>query len=129
LIISDGWDRGELDVLAKEIYRLQRSSYRLMWLNPLIGAGEYQPVQRGMATALPCIDDFLPVNNLNSLEQLARTLSGVGALRPVRKQRTRPPIVPAEEQAAAEPEKRRGGEPDWKKIIEARLSAVGKRMG
>lgn len=132
LVISDGWDRGELDVLAKEIFRLQRASYRLMWLNPLIGAGEYQPVQRGMATALPCIDDFLPVNNLASLEQLARTLSAVGDLRPVRKQRTCAPLVaaePGEDGTPAGSARRRGGDPDWQKIIAARLSAVGTRMG
>jgi uncharacterized protein len=130
LVISDGWDRGELDLLAKEIYRLQRASYRLMWLNPLIGGGEYQPVQRGMATALQCIDDFLPVNNLASLEQLARALSAVGSLRPVRKQRTCAPLVaPEPTEALPETAKPRGGDPDWQKIIAARLSAVGTRMG
>jgi len=132
LVISDGWDRGELELLAKEIYRLQRASYRLIWLNPLIGAGDYQPVQRGMATALPCIDDFLPVNNLASLEQLARALTAVGTLRPVRKQRTCAPLVAAEPDGAespSQPAKRRGGDADWQKIIAARLSAVGTRMG
>lgn len=88
LVISDGWDRGDLTLLAQEIYRLQRSSYRLIWLNPLLGADAYQPVQRGMATAMPCVDDFLPVHNLASLEQLAEVLSSVATLRPVRKQRT-----------------------------------------
>ncbi len=132
LIISDGWDRGELDVLAKEIFRLQRASYRLMWLNPLIGAGEYKPVQRGMATALPCIDDFLPVNNLASLEQLAQALTAVGGLRPVRKQRTCAPLVagePGAAEALSEPAGHRGGDPDWQKVLAARLSAVGTRMG
>jgi uncharacterized protein with von Willebrand factor type A (vWA) domain len=132
LIISDGWDRGDLDLLAKEIFRLQRASYRLIWLNPLIGGGEYQPVQRGMATALPCIDDFLPVNNLTSLEQLARTLTAVGTLRPARKQRTCAPLVasePAGGDSPSEPARRRGGDPDWQKIIATRLSAPGPRMG
>ena len=132
LIISDGWDRGELDMLAKEIFRLQRASYRLMWLNPLIGSGEYKPVQRGMATALPCIDDFLPVNNLASLEQLAEALTAVGTLRPVRKQRTCAPLVASEPGAdgtSSEPARPRGGDPDWRKIIATRLSAPGTRMG
>jgi uncharacterized protein with von Willebrand factor type A (vWA) domain len=87
LVISDGWDRGELDLLAREIFRLQRSAYRLIWLNPLLGSDEYKPVQRGMSTVMPYVDDFLPVHNLASLDQLAEVLSSVTTLRPVRKQR------------------------------------------
>ncbi|MFQ6031250.1 MAG: VWA domain-containing protein, partial [Dehalococcoidia bacterium] len=52
-----------------------RSCHRLIWLNPLMGAPEYQPLTQGMQAALPYIDDFLPVHNLNSLESLARHLS------------------------------------------------------
>jgi hypothetical protein len=132
LIISDGWDRGELDMLAKEIFRLQRASYRLIWLNPLIGSGEYKPVQRGMATALPCIDDFLPVNNLASLEQLAQALTAVGTLRPVRKQRTCAPLVASEPglaDALSEAARPDGGDANWQKVLAARLPAVGTRMG
>ena len=87
LIISDGWDRGNLDLLAKEISRLQHSSYRLMWLNPLLGIDEYRPIQRGMATVMPCVDDFLPLHNLSNLQQLADVLSSVTDSRPARKQR------------------------------------------
>jgi hypothetical protein len=97
LIISDGWDRGELDLLATEMGRLQRSAYRLLWLNPLLGADEYKPVQRGMAVARPYVDDFLPVHNLRSLEQLAVILSSVTTLRPIRKQRVAPPQLLEEE--------------------------------
>jgi hypothetical protein len=93
LVISDGWDRGDLQLLAREIHRLQRSSFRLIWLNPLLGSDDYQPVQRGMATVMPCVDDFLAVHNLASLDQLAETLSAVASLRPVRKQRTCAPEV------------------------------------
>jgi uncharacterized protein with von Willebrand factor type A (vWA) domain len=71
LLISDGWDRGEPAQLAREMSRLQRSSRRLIWLNPLLGAAGYQPLTRGMQAALPFIDDFLPVHNLASLEMLA----------------------------------------------------------
>ena len=93
LVISDGWDRGDLQLLAREIHRLQRAAYRLIWLNPLLGSDDYQPVQRGMATVMPCVDDFLPVHNLASLDQLAETLSSVATLRPVRKQRICAPEV------------------------------------
>jgi hypothetical protein len=85
IIISDGWDRGENDLLLKEMARLQRSAYRLIWLNPLLGSEEYRPIQRGMATALPYVDDFLAVHNLHSLEQLAETLSSISKVRPQRK--------------------------------------------
>jgi uncharacterized protein with von Willebrand factor type A (vWA) domain len=102
LIISDGWDRGDLHLLAKEMNRLQRSAYRLIWLNPLLGSEDYKPEQRGMSIAMPCVDDFLPVHNLASLEQLAEVLSSVAALRPLRKQR-----LCAPEPEEPKPEKKR----------------------
>jgi uncharacterized protein with von Willebrand factor type A (vWA) domain len=77
LIISDGWDRGEAQLLRGEIRRLKASASRLMWLNPLAGAPDYQPLVRGMQTALPYLDDFLPLNNLSSLEELARQLGAL----------------------------------------------------
>ena len=87
LLISDGWDRGEPDRLAREMGRLKRSCHRLIWLNPLLGAADYQPLTRGMQAALPFIDDFLPVHNLASLETLAAHLN---RLPPRRGARTRP---------------------------------------
>jgi uncharacterized protein with von Willebrand factor type A (vWA) domain len=89
LLISDGWDRGDIDLLQHEIARLQRSCQRLIWLNPLLGSPEYEPLTRGMQAALPYIDDFLPVHNLASLEDLAEHLSRltVRARPNVRKQR------------------------------------------
>ncbi len=81
LIISDGWDRGDPELLARETARLQRSCHRLIWLNPLVGAPGYQPLTQGMQAALPYVDDFLPVHNLNSLDELARHLSNLGPKR------------------------------------------------
>ena len=75
LVISDGWDRGETDLLGQEMSRLQRSCHRLIWLNPLLGSESYEPLTRGMQAALPYIDDFLPVHNLNSLEALGLHLN------------------------------------------------------
>jgi len=77
LLISDGWDRGDPDLLRTEIARLRRSSSRLIWLNPLLRHEHYEPLTRGMQAALPHIDDFLPVHNLASLEELAGHLSGL----------------------------------------------------
>src|SRR6202022_2722545 len=63
VVISDGGDCGEVGVLKDEIARLQRSSRRLIWLNPLLGSPEYEPLTRGIQAALPYIDDFMPVHN------------------------------------------------------------------
>ncbi|GAB4577918.1 MAG: VWA domain-containing protein [Anaerolineales bacterium] len=78
LIISDGWDRGDPDLLSKEMARLHRTCHRLIWLNPLLGSPVYEPLTRGIQAALPHIDDFLPVHNLASLEHLAKHLERVG---------------------------------------------------
>lgn len=87
LLISDGWDRGDPVLLKKEIGRLQRSCHRLIWLNPLLGSAQYEPLTRGMQAALPYIDDFLPVHNLASLEELAAHLQSLTAVkRPSRRQ-------------------------------------------
>ena len=77
LLISDGWDRGDPELLGREMARLQRSCRRLIWLNPLLGAPGYQPLTRGMQAALRFIDDFLPAHNINSLEALAEHLERV----------------------------------------------------
>ncbi|MBI3740656.1 MAG: VWA domain-containing protein [Chloroflexi bacterium] len=85
LIISDGWDRGEVAILSREMERLQKSCFRLIWLNPLLGAPDYQPLTQGLRAALPYVDDFLPVHNLASLESLGRVLSRVEEARPARR--------------------------------------------
>ena len=81
LLISDGWDRGDPVLLGREMARLQRSCRRLIWLNPLLGAPGYQPLTQGMRAALPYVDDFLPVHNLHSLEQLGEILAEMSAKR------------------------------------------------
>jgi uncharacterized protein with von Willebrand factor type A (vWA) domain len=86
-IVSDGWDRGDPALLAAEIAHLQRSSFRLIWLNPLLGISGYQPLTRGMVAALPFIDDFLSANNLTGLQALANLLSSMDLdTRPGRRQ-------------------------------------------
>ena len=86
LIISDGWDRGDIELLDREMERLQLSCQRLIWLNPLLGSENYEPLTRGIQAALPYIDDFLPVHNLQSLEQLGHFLQRLGEHRPLRRQ-------------------------------------------
>ncbi len=81
MVLSDGWDRGDRELLEREMARLRRSCQRLIWLNPLLGSTGYQPVAGGIRAVLPFVDDFLPVHNLRSLEQLAAILRGAGAAR------------------------------------------------
>ncbi len=82
LVISDGLDRGDPELLAREMARLSRSCYRLIWLNPLLRYEHYRPLTRGMRAALPYIDHFLPVHNLASLEQLGQLLASLERRRP-----------------------------------------------
>ena len=77
ILISDGWDRGDPQVLRDEIARLQRRCHRLIWLNPLIGTAGYAPRTRGLEAALPFVDDFLPVRTLKDVRELALHLSGI----------------------------------------------------
>jgi uncharacterized protein with von Willebrand factor type A (vWA) domain len=86
IVISDGWDRGDVAMLAREMQRLQRMSYRLIWLNPLLGGRNYRPQTIGMRAALPFVDDFLPAHNLKSLTQLVVALQSVNRRRPSRRQ-------------------------------------------
>jgi uncharacterized protein with von Willebrand factor type A (vWA) domain len=81
LLISDGWDRGEPARLARAVARLQRSCWRLIWLNPLLGSADYEPLTRGMRAALPFVDDFMPAHNLDSLAALARHLDSLSQRR------------------------------------------------
>ena len=88
VIVSDGWDRGSPQMVAEEMSLLRRRCHRLIWLNPLAGTSGYEPRTAGMAAAYPHIDDFLPIGNVESLEQLGRMLgpdgpsAGVTARRP-----------------------------------------------
>ena len=77
LIISDGWDRGDPEVIRTEISRLQRSCHRLIWLNPLIGTTDYAPLTRGLQAALPFVHDFMPVRTLTNLTDLAVHLNAL----------------------------------------------------
>jgi len=71
LLLSDGWDTGEPDILANEMLTIKRKAGRLIWLNPLLGNPSYEPLTRGMAAALPLVDHFAAAHNLASLRDLA----------------------------------------------------------
>jgi uncharacterized protein with von Willebrand factor type A (vWA) domain len=71
VVLSDGWDRGDPDVLAEEMARVRRCAHRVLWLNPLAADPRYEPLTRGMQAALPHVDHLLPGNSIASLEALA----------------------------------------------------------
>ncbi|MGF1510799.1 MAG: VWA domain-containing protein [Myxococcota bacterium] len=75
LLVTDGLDRDAEVDLGAETARLRRSCRRLVWLNPLLRYAGFQPKARGVAAILPHVDDFRPVHDLASLEQLASLLS------------------------------------------------------
>src|SRR5262249_20393149 len=85
LVVSDGWDRGDPDLLAVELSRLRRMAHRLIWLNPLLGSQGYEPITRGMAAALPHTDDFLAAHNLQALDELGELLAGLDRRRHMRR--------------------------------------------
>lgn len=95
ILISDGWERGDVATLRREMQYLAHRCHRLVWLNPRLGSPGYQPLVQGMAAALPYIDDFLPIHNLESLEALADHLVSMPERRSVRASppATSPPAV------------------------------------
>ena len=74
LIISDGWDTGNIKLLKKEADRLHRRCHHIIWLNPNLGYIDFQPLTQGVQAILPHVDKFLPIHNLNSLIELGRVL-------------------------------------------------------
>jgi uncharacterized protein with von Willebrand factor type A (vWA) domain len=71
VLLSDGWDRGDPQVLATELARLRRTAHRLVWLNPLAADPRYAPLTRGMRAAMPHVDRLLAGNSIASLDRLA----------------------------------------------------------
>jgi len=75
VILSDGWDRGDPDLLASEMARLHRVAHRVVWVNPLKASPEYAPLARGMAAALPHVDEFVEGHSLAALEDLVAVIA------------------------------------------------------
>ena len=78
VVFSDGWDRGDPGLLANEMARLSRVAFKIVWANPVKASPGYAPLARGMAAALPYVDDFVEGHSLASLEALAGLVTGGG---------------------------------------------------
>ncbi len=79
LVISDGWDTGDPEILDVEMAGFARSVQRIVWLNPLAGRVGYRPETRGMQTVLPYVDDFLAAASLLDLREVVRLLESVSS--------------------------------------------------
>jgi uncharacterized protein with von Willebrand factor type A (vWA) domain len=77
VIVSDGWERHDATLVAREMERLQRAAYAIVWVNPVKGNPDYEPLAAGMRAALPYVDRFMAGHNLASLEELAGVLAGI----------------------------------------------------
>jgi uncharacterized protein len=75
VVLSDGCETGEPEVLGEVLSHLRKRVARLVWLNPLLGSPDYEPLTQGMVAALPHLDVFAPAHDLASLARLARHLS------------------------------------------------------
>jgi uncharacterized protein with von Willebrand factor type A (vWA) domain len=77
MIVSDGYDTGEPELLSAQMRRLRQRCRRIIWLNPLIGWKSFSPEARGMQAALPHVDLFAPAHNLESLAALEPYLARI----------------------------------------------------
>jgi uncharacterized protein with von Willebrand factor type A (vWA) domain len=78
VIISDGWDTGDPEVLRREMERLSRVAHRIIWVNPRTQSPEYQPLAGGMAAAWPYCDAVVSAHSLNALGELTAALAHPG---------------------------------------------------
>lgn len=81
VILSDGWDRGDPEVLANQMQRLQRITYQTVWVNPLKVTPGYAPLARGMAAALPYVDAFVEGHSMAAMQELATVISSAAPRR------------------------------------------------
>jgi uncharacterized protein with von Willebrand factor type A (vWA) domain len=77
VVLSDGCERGDTTLIEREMARLARQAYAIVWVNPLKGDPQYEPLAGGMRAALPYVDRFLPGHDVASLEALAAVLGGI----------------------------------------------------
>jgi uncharacterized protein len=81
VICSDGWERGDVALLAEQMDQLRRLAHRVVWVNPHRGLPGFEPRAAGMAAALPYVDTLVAGHSLAAFEQLARALSERGVTR------------------------------------------------
>ena len=81
IVVSDGWDRGQVEALDRAMQSIKGHCRELFWLNPLMSSPRYEPVCQGMSRILPYLDYFLPFYNLETLDRFCRCLEGLEDMR------------------------------------------------
>lgn len=77
VILSDGWDKGDIETLKKQMAVFKRGFKKIIWLNPNLKYDSYQPLCMGVAAAMPYVDYFLPCHNLKTLEMFIETVKKI----------------------------------------------------
>jgi uncharacterized protein len=77
VIVSDGWERHDPALVGREMSRLGRRAFAVIWVSPLVGKLNYEPLSAGIRAALPHVDRFLPGHNIASLQALGDALASV----------------------------------------------------
>jgi uncharacterized protein with von Willebrand factor type A (vWA) domain len=75
VLFSDGWERGDADLLGEQVSRLRRLAHSVVWVNPHKGAVGYQPVQAGMAAALPHVDHFVAGHSMAAFARVLEVIA------------------------------------------------------
>ncbi len=77
VILSDGWDKGDAELLKKQMALFKRGFRKIIWLNPNLKYDRYEPLCLGMSTAMPFVDHFLPCHNIKTLEQFIECVKNI----------------------------------------------------
>lgn len=93
VVLSDGWETGEVTLLGEQVARLSRLAHRVIWVNPRAGREGFAPTAGGMAAALPHCDDLVEGHSLAALEHLARVVAGARAVPVQRDEAARRTVV------------------------------------
>jgi uncharacterized protein len=75
VVMSDGWERGDVTLLGEQMARLRRLAHRIVWANPRVHRPGFAPVATGMAAALPYVDDLVAGHTVDALDELAAVIS------------------------------------------------------
>ena len=78
VVISDGWDSGDPDMLGAQMLTLRRLAHRIVWVNPRKAAPGFAPTTRGMAAALPHVDSFVSGHSVAALDDVLDAIAGDG---------------------------------------------------
>jgi uncharacterized protein len=82
MIVSDGWDTGDPAEVGRQMARLSRLAYRIVWVNPRVASPGYQPLAGGIAAAWPYCDAVVSAHNLAALDELLQAIGGTRSGRP-----------------------------------------------